>query len=74
MLYEHFYNVDFYFLFPHRDNLKTILQSIYSNKDAVDDELVEVFIALLLPQSKSLVNFLLFVAFDLRHFSRIIAY
>lgn len=49
-----------------RDNLKTILQSIYSNKDAVDDELVEVFIALLLPQSKSLVNFLLFVAFDLR--------
>jgi hypothetical protein len=54
--------------------LKTILQSIYSNKDAVDDELVEVFIALLLPQSKSLVNFLLFVAFDLRHFSRIIAY
>ncbi|CAK9190201.1 unnamed protein product [Sphagnum troendelagicum] len=27
-----------------RDNLKTILQSIYSNKDAVDDELVEVIL------------------------------
>jgi len=28
-----------------RDNLKTVLQSVYSNKEAVDDELVEVTLA-----------------------------
>lgn len=27
-----------------RDNLKTVLQSVYSNKEAVDDELVEVIL------------------------------
>lgn len=32
-----------------RDNLKNVLQSVYTNKEAVDDELVEVTIFLIKP-------------------------
>jgi hypothetical protein len=32
-----------------RDNLKNVLQSVYSNKEAVDDELVEVTVFLIKP-------------------------
>jgi hypothetical protein len=32
-----------------RDNLKNVLQSVYTNKEAVDDELVEVTVFLIKP-------------------------